>query len=141
MSANTFPLAAIVILSLLPACTSSKRAAPQIDTSKVVDLSYGFGPETIYWPTAEPFKLQRVAYGRTPGGFFYYANNISGAEHGGTHIDAPMSLRICLEFSRTCLLAIHTCLSALSICLRSLRTCLTTLRTCGLRVISLSRGL
>ncbi|QOV89477.1 cyclase family protein [Humisphaera borealis] len=61
-----------------------------IDPAKVIDLSYAFGDQTIYWPTAEPFKLRRVAYGRTPGGYFYAANNISMAEHGGTHMDAPI---------------------------------------------------
>lgn len=63
---------------------------PAVDPAKIVDLSYAFGPDTIYWPTAEPFRLQRVAYGRTPRGFFYAANNISMAEHGGTHMDAPI---------------------------------------------------
>jgi len=61
-----------------------------IDPNKVVDLSHTFGPDTIYWPTAEPFKLKRVSYGRTPQGFWYVANNISMAEHGGTHMDAPI---------------------------------------------------
>lgn len=61
-----------------------------IDPAKVVDLTYAFGPDTIYWPTAEPFKLKRVAFGRTPRGFFYAANNITMAEHAGTHMDAPI---------------------------------------------------
>jgi kynurenine formamidase len=64
--------------------------APAIDTGKIIDLSYDFGPDTIYWPTAEPFKLRRVAYGRTDKGYFYAANNLSMAEHGGTHMDAPI---------------------------------------------------
>jgi kynurenine formamidase len=71
-------------------CAAPSRSAPAIDAARVVDLSYTFGPDTIYWPTAQPFKMQRVAWGRTPGGYFYYANNISMAEHGGTHLDAPL---------------------------------------------------
>ncbi|MCS7034388.1 MAG: cyclase family protein [Phycisphaerae bacterium] len=63
---------------------------PTIDPKKMIDLTYSFGPQTIYWPTAEPFQLRRVAYGRTSAGYFYYANNISAAEHGGTHMDAPL---------------------------------------------------
>jgi kynurenine formamidase len=63
---------------------------PRIDVNKVVDLSYAFGPDTIYWPTAESFSMQRVAYGPTPGGYWYAANNICLAEHGGTHMDAPI---------------------------------------------------
>ncbi|MBI1817876.1 MAG: cyclase family protein [Deltaproteobacteria bacterium] len=64
-------------------------AAP-IDESKVIDLSYAFGPDTIYWPTAESFTLTAVAHGQTPAGYFYAANNICMAEHGGTHMDAPI---------------------------------------------------
>ena len=85
-------LLAALSLTLVIGCASHERAespASAIDTSKLVDLSYSFGPDTIYWPTAQPFKLQRVAFGRTAGGYFYYANNISAAEHGGTHMDAP----------------------------------------------------
>jgi kynurenine formamidase len=84
----------IASLALLAAamcgCTSAKSEQQSIDLNKVVDLSHSFGPSTIYWPTAEPFKLQRVAYGRTPAGYWYVANNISMAEHGGTHMDAPI---------------------------------------------------
>lgn len=55
-----------------------------------VDLSYSFSEETIYWPTAEPFVLEQVFYGVGDSGFFYAANNFSAAEHGGTHLDAPI---------------------------------------------------
>ena len=79
-----------VSVGLLAGCKSLSPASAVIRVEKVVDLSYSFGPDTIYWPTAEGSKLQRVALGRTEGGYFYYANNISGAEHGGTHMDAPM---------------------------------------------------
>jgi len=64
--------------------------ATAIDGSKVVDLTYSFGPDTIYWPTAEPFSLTKVAFGKTPAGYFYAANNLCLAEHGGTHTDAPI---------------------------------------------------
>jgi kynurenine formamidase len=85
--------AAGVLLAVLSGCAAQPAIAPlarRIDPAKMVDLSYSFGPQTIYWPTAEPFKLQRVALGRTPAGYFYAANNISTAEHGGTHMDAPI---------------------------------------------------
>jgi kynurenine formamidase len=78
----------LLLFALAAGCAA--RSRPAIDPSKVIDLSYSFGPDTIYWPTAQPFKMQRVAWGRTPGGYFYYANNISMAEHGGTHLDAPL---------------------------------------------------
>jgi kynurenine formamidase len=55
-----------------------------------VDLSHDFSDSTIYWPTAQPFRLTVTFAGRTPGGFYYTANNIAAAEHGGTHLDAPI---------------------------------------------------
>ncbi|WP_242093808.1 cyclase family protein [Aestuariivivens sediminicola] len=61
-----------------------------LSRAKIVDLSYDFSDETIYWVTAKEFHLDTVAYGDTEAGFFYAANNFSTAEHGGTHIDAPI---------------------------------------------------
>ena len=54
-----------------------------------VDLSYAFSKETIYWPTADGFRLDEVAHGETDLGYFYSAYNVFTAEHGGTHLDAP----------------------------------------------------
>ena len=58
--------------------------------SKLVDLSHSFNSRTIYWPTAQKFKLTEVADGETEGGWHYSAYNFEGAEHGGTHLDAPI---------------------------------------------------
>ncbi|MBA2459339.1 MAG: cyclase family protein, partial [Gemmatimonadales bacterium] len=55
-----------------------------------IDLSHDFSSETIYWPTARPFTLDVVSAERTPGGYYYTANDFSAAEHGGTHLDAPV---------------------------------------------------
>jgi kynurenine formamidase len=55
-----------------------------------VDLTHDFSSDTIYWPTAEPFKSEVVFEGITDKGFFYEAKNYSAAEHGGTHVDAPI---------------------------------------------------
>ena len=55
-----------------------------------IDLSHDFSAETIYWPTAKPFELEVVSAQRTPAGYYYAANNFSAAEHGGTHLDAPI---------------------------------------------------
>ena len=60
------------------------------DESKVLDMTYPFDESTIYWPTAKPFTLEKVAAGMTKGGYWYAANNMSLAEHGGTHLDAPI---------------------------------------------------
>ena len=56
----------------------------------VIDLSYAFDAETIYWPTAEGFALTEVAKGFSENGYYYEANSFSAAEHGGTHLDAPI---------------------------------------------------
>jgi kynurenine formamidase len=79
-----------VLALLVAGCAAPHPRPVPIDASKVVDLSYGFGSDTIYWPTAESFRLVPVAHGRTPLGYWYAANNISMAEHGGTHMDAPI---------------------------------------------------
>lgn len=55
-----------------------------------IDLTHGFSEETIYWPTADSFQKTKVYEGYTEGGYYYAANNFSAAEHGGTHVDAPI---------------------------------------------------
>lgn len=62
----------------------------QESKTKFVDLSHDFSDETIYWVTSKEFKLDTVFKGETEKGYYYSANNISSAEHGGTHIDAPI---------------------------------------------------
>ena len=87
-------LTIIVIVSglLLSACSSrpdlTERSA--FPAGSWVDLSHDFGADTVYWPTAEPFKLATVAAGTTDKGYYYSAYQFSAAEHGGTHIDAPV---------------------------------------------------
>ena len=56
----------------------------------IVDLTHAFDADTIYWPTAGRFELESVAHGVTDKGYFYAANRFSAAEHGGTHLDAPI---------------------------------------------------
>ena len=56
----------------------------------IVDLTHAFDADTIYWPTAGRFELESVAHGVTDKGYFYAANRFCAAEHGGTHLDAPI---------------------------------------------------
>ena len=79
---------AVVIALLL----SIAPAAPAVDlgSSALVDLTHPFDERTIYWPTARSFSLSPVAHGVTPGGWWYAANDFCAAEHGGTHMDAPI---------------------------------------------------
>jgi kynurenine formamidase len=55
-----------------------------------IDMSYPYDEDTIFWPTAQPFELEVVAAGMTDDGYYYGANNFCAAEHGGTHLDAPI---------------------------------------------------
>ena len=66
------------------------RLATLLAAGSWVDLSYSFDSTTIYWPTAQPFRLEVVSAQRTAAGYYYAANNIAAAEHGGTHLDAPV---------------------------------------------------
>ncbi|MEW6299111.1 MAG: cyclase family protein, partial [Thermodesulfobacteriota bacterium] len=75
---------------IVPLVWLSLAAATVFDENKIVDLTYPFDEHTIYWPTAKPFQLEIVAAGEAPGGYWYAANNICLAEHGGTHLDAPI---------------------------------------------------
>ena len=56
----------------------------------LIDLTHPFSDQTIYWPTEEGFRLQVQAAGVTEKGYYYAANSFCAAEHGGTHIDAPI---------------------------------------------------
>jgi kynurenine formamidase len=82
---NRVALAALAVFASL-----TVAAAAGIDESKVIDLTYSFDEHTIYWPTAESFHLEVVSAQKTAGGYWYAANNICMAEHGGTHLDAPI---------------------------------------------------
>ena len=64
--------------------------AEEFSEGKWIDLTYDFSDKTIYWPTANGFKLDTAFNGVTPAGFYYEAYNYCAAEHGGTHLDAPV---------------------------------------------------
>lgn len=58
--------------------------------ARVLDLTYAFGPDTLYWPTAATFARKDTFRGRTEAGFYYSAGDYAASEHGGTHLDAPV---------------------------------------------------
>jgi len=68
----------------------SENQIEQSKEEKIIDLTHAYSKETVYWVTAKEFQLDVVAAGETEQGFYYSANNFSTAEHGGTHIDAPI---------------------------------------------------
>lgn len=78
------------LFSLLLICAGFSSFSQNLPDGEIVDLTYPFSEKSIYWVTAEEFNLEEVAKGPTEKGYYYSANNFSGAEHGGTHIDAPI---------------------------------------------------
>lgn len=76
-----------------PATAAVHEAARAIltgDSARWIDLTHDFDEDAIYWPTAERFALDTVSEGMTEGGYYYSAYRFSAAEHGGTHMDAPV---------------------------------------------------
>lgn len=57
---------------------------------KIIDLTYAFDENTIFWPTQEGFQLIEDFHGVTEKGYFYSSYGFKTAEHGGTHLDAPI---------------------------------------------------
>ncbi|MDZ7645449.1 MAG: cyclase family protein [Woeseiaceae bacterium] len=82
---------AVGCLPLLGACSPDAGPPAAGSATRIVDLTHAFGEDTIYWPTdTRGFQLEVLASGPTADGWFYSANAFCTAEHGGTHIDAPI---------------------------------------------------
>src|SRR6188472_953549 len=74
-----------------PAPQSSPSSSTPFPAGELVDLSHAYDSTTLFWPTAaQRWVLNKEAEGETAGGYYYSANNFASAEHGGTHIDAPV---------------------------------------------------
>jgi kynurenine formamidase len=69
---------------------NAPNLAEALADGRTVDLTHPFDEQTIYWPTEPGFLLKNVTAGSTPKGYFYAANRFAAAEHGGTHLDAPI---------------------------------------------------
>lgn len=65
-------------------------SAQDLGAGRWIDLTHPFNAKSVYWPTAKMFSKTEVFHGHTKGGWFYSAYNFEAAEHGGTHIDAPI---------------------------------------------------
>jgi kynurenine formamidase len=82
------PLVAVIAVAA-SGCDRGPRQ-PVWPVGELVDLSHAYDAQSIFWPTADPFRLDKVADGITSAGYYYAANNFFSSEHGGTHIDAPV---------------------------------------------------
>ena len=96
-------VAVLVGALLVLGCTSERVPASDASRAEIiasvfsggagrwVDLTHAFSSRSIYWPTDTlGFKLEQLAHGHTAGGWFYSSYRYSAAEHGGTHLDAPV---------------------------------------------------
>lgn len=77
------------ILLLMLSLWLLESLAYSIDGKKLIDMTYPFAEDTLHWPTAKPFHLEKVNEGMTPQGYWYSSYNYSASEHVGTHLDAP----------------------------------------------------
>lgn len=73
------------VLAIAPGASDAQRLG-----GKLIDLTYSYSSQTIYWPTADGFQLKTDSEGMTEKGYYYSAYSFSAAEHGGTHMDAPV---------------------------------------------------
>ena len=76
-----------VLILAVPVVAQKPGSFP---SGRVVDLTHAFDVNSVYWPTAQPFKLETDFEGMTEKGYFYSAYRYSAAEHGGTHLDSPV---------------------------------------------------
>jgi kynurenine formamidase len=83
--------ACLLVCLFAVSCTRAAGAeALRIDLSKLVDLTWDFDENTIYWPTAKGFQWRRDAWGMSAGGYWYASGSYAASEHGGTHLDSPI---------------------------------------------------
>ena len=92
------PLVLFTALLVVAACAGPPPEEPATPITpdavanwRTIDLSHAYGADTLYWPTdTRGFDLETLAEGHTEAGYFYAAKQFATAEHGGTHLDAPV---------------------------------------------------
>lgn len=81
----------ILLPTLILLCAAAAPAQKlDLAHAQLIDLTYSFDENTVYWPTADGFKWTKDQWGPTPGGYFYASASYGASEHGGTHIDSPL---------------------------------------------------
>ncbi len=80
--------AAVVFASVLIGCAPAPTTP--FPAGRLVDLTHPFDEDAIYWPTSPEFEIETLSEGVSERGYYYLAKRFSTAEHGGTHIDAPI---------------------------------------------------
>lgn len=80
---------ALALVCFAAAAAAAQEPVPTA-LGPALDLTHPFDERAIYWPTEEGFVLERGSAGRTDAGYWYEAHRMRLAEHGGTHLDAPV---------------------------------------------------
>lgn len=81
----------LFLLPLILSCNqTTEKNQDLFSDGEWIDMTYPYAEESVYWPTAETFHLDTAFEGVTDKGYYYSAYNFSAAEHGGTHLDAPV---------------------------------------------------
>ena len=83
-------LVSLAALAALTACSPGERPDAAEAEGEWIDLTHALGPDTIFWPTADPYVHEKVFAGTTEAGYYYSTYNLALSEHGGTHLDAPV---------------------------------------------------
>lgn len=78
----------VALLGVLTLAGCARKA--ELPWENLIDLTHSFDEQTLYWPTEKGFELDQGPAGITEKGYYYAANRFCTAEHGGTHIDAPI---------------------------------------------------
>jgi kynurenine formamidase len=81
-------LTAVCVTAMVMSVVGSGYAAG--NQNNILDMTYAYDGETIYWPNASSFTLTTEFQGTTERGYWYAANFYAASEHGGTHADAPL---------------------------------------------------
>lgn len=87
---NELRALSLVVSLTLSTGVPSAALGQDLPAGHWIDLTHSFSDETIYWPTAREFSHEVVFEGHTDKGYYYSAYDFTAAEHGGTHIDAPI---------------------------------------------------
>ena len=88
----------LIAIAIVAACEQARPVLDQADPvgdlfsgqAEWVDMSYAFDEDTIFWPTVRPFEFEMIEAGLSDAGYFHASNSFCAAEHGGTHLDAPI---------------------------------------------------
>jgi len=83
-------LFAVALLGLGCAAAAPRDAQAPLANHAILDLTHSFDDHTIYWPTGDRFTHKADTVGIQPGGYYYESFSFCAAEHGGTHLDAPI---------------------------------------------------